>query len=149
MQNALKVVESALEKDELVFVLRSLDPMSLYALRKYWEQAKLTFGTLHEYTEEIKELIIEWDRWQDDNRRLLQHPKRINDTDILHTPFQKKDRCWSAYPLGTKAHAYNGGYWLRVLEGWRWCSGDTFPIPGGDAMGDCIEMPEVYESHER
>jgi hypothetical protein len=53
----------------------------------------------------------------------------------------KKDREWRDYPIGTKAHAINGGYWIRVKNGWKWCSGDTFPTPGGDAVGNCIELP--------
>ena len=52
------------------------------------------------------------------------------------------DRPWDEYPMGTKAHAFNGGYWIRVQRGWKWFSGDTFPRPGGDACGACIEFPE-------
>jgi hypothetical protein len=36
------------------------------------------------------------------------------------------------YPLGTKAHSYSGGYWIRVSNGWRWCTGAVFPRPGAD-----------------
>lgn len=53
-----------------------------------------------------------------------------------------KDKEWSKYPLGTKAYAYNGGYWIRVENGWKWHCGDTFPQPGADAFGECIELPE-------
>lgn len=36
-----------------------------------------------------------------------------------------------SYPIGTKAReSWHGGYWIKVLKGWKWCSGDTFPIPG-------------------
>ena len=52
------------------------------------------------------------------------------------------DRYWNEYPLGTKAHAIMGGYWIRVQHGWKWCTGSTFPTPGGDACGACIELPE-------
>jgi len=52
-----------------------------------------------------------------------------------------KDRPWSEYPIGTKAHACSGGHWLRVETGWKWHSGDTFPTPGGDAVGRCVEIP--------
>jgi hypothetical protein len=52
------------------------------------------------------------------------------------------DRPWSEYPLGTKAHSFMGGYWIRVKRGWKWHCGDTFPTPGGDACGACIELPE-------
>lgn len=55
-----------------------------------------------------------------------------------------KDRRWSEYPIGTKAYAIDGGWWVRVSLGWKWCSGSTFPIPGADAdaIGNCIELPE-------
>jgi hypothetical protein len=55
---------------------------------------------------------------------------------------KRVDRPWDEYPMGTKAHAFNGGYWIRVQRGWKWFSGDTFPTPGGDACGACIEFPE-------
>lgn len=53
-----------------------------------------------------------------------------------------KDRDWSDYPIGTKAHSCGGGWWIRVRGGWKWCTGDTFPGPGGDACGNCVELPE-------
>ena len=56
------------------------------------------------------------------------------------------DRAWSEYPIGTKAHAFNGGYWIRVANGWKWCSGSVFPTPGADACGQCIELPQGEEN---
>jgi hypothetical protein len=53
----------------------------------------------------------------------------------------KKDRPWNEFPLGTKAHACTGGYWIKVKSGWKWSTGDTFPRPGGNAVGKCIELP--------
>lgn len=53
----------------------------------------------------------------------------------------KKDKSWRDYPIGTKAFASGGGYWVRVERGWKWCTGDTFPQPGGDATGQ-IELSE-------
>jgi len=50
---------------------------------------------------------------------------------------------WSEYPTGTKAHAYNGGHWTKMPNGWKWFCGDTFPTPGGDAIGACIELPNI------
>ena len=52
----------------------------------------------------------------------------------------RKDRPWSEYPIGTKAHSVGGGHWMRVEEGWKWFCGATFPTPGGDAVGCCIEL---------
>lgn len=59
---------------------------------------------------------------------------------------QPQDRPWSEYPLGTLAHACTGGAWLRIAGGWQWNGhrphpGGTFPTPGGDAVGACIELP--------
>jgi hypothetical protein len=57
------------------------------------------------------------------------------------------DRPWRDYPLGTKAHAYNGGWWTRVEHGWRYGSrGGVFPTPADSechpvALGRCIELP--------
>ncbi len=57
------------------------------------------------------------------------------------------DRPWREYPLGTKAHACIGGYWLKMAHGWKWNgpngNGGAFPTPGGDACGACIELPET------
>jgi hypothetical protein len=60
------------------------------------------------------------------------------------------DRPWSEYPIGTKAHAFNGGHWIRVRNGWKWFNGSTFPTPGADAIGECIELPtyDVSASQE-
>jgi len=55
---------------------------------------------------------------------------------------QKADRPWKDYPLGTKACALMGGYWLRVEHGWEWASsGCVFPTPGGDAFD--VILPET------
>lgn len=63
---------------------------------------------------------------------------------------QKIDRPWRDYPIGTKAHACNGGYWLKMHHGWKWNgpdgSGSTFPTPGGDACGRCVELPDQPEA---
>lgn len=47
---------------------------------------------------------------------------------------QRKDRPWSEYPIGTKAHAASGGHWVKIEAGWKWSSGSIFPTPGGDAI---------------
>lgn len=57
------------------------------------------------------------------------------------------DRPWSEYPAGTKAHAFNGGAWLKLHNGrWQWnghtsSPGGSFPTPGADAFGVCVELP--------
>lgn len=45
-------------------------------------------------------------------------------------------------PLGTKAHAIGGGYWIKTSSGWKWFSGDTFPAPGGDWDGTLVYPTE-------
>lgn len=62
----------------------------------------------------------------------------------------KKDREWRDYPIGTKAHAYNGGAWLKTERGWTWNGhtmfpGRTFQTPGADALGACVELPANTE----
>lgn len=48
-------------------------------------------------------------------------------------------------PLGTKAPSFNGGHWVKVERGWKWCTGSTFPRPGGDWTGELI-APESQEA---
>lgn len=66
-----------------------------------------------------------------------------------------RDRNWSEYPPGTKAHAYNGGAWLKLESGgWQWnghtrSPGSTFPTPGADAFGRCVELPANVEVTRR
>jgi len=57
-------------------------------------------------------------------------------------PRLRVDRPWDLYPVGTKAHAVTGSHWVRTERGWQTLGGDTFPTPGGDACGACIELPE-------
>lgn len=48
---------------------------------------------------------------------------------------------WHEYPIGTKAKAVMGGYWVKTERGWHWPGGGTFPTPGGDATGE-VCLPE-------
>ena len=52
-----------------------------------------------------------------------------------------RDKPWHLYPNGTKAPAHGGGHWVRVTGGWKWCTGDIFPTPGGDNM-DQVILPD-------
>ncbi|WP_228263926.1 hypothetical protein [Marinobacter shengliensis] len=47
-------------------------------------------------------------------------------------------------PLGTTAPSVQGGHWIRTNLGWRWCTGATFPSPGGDWNGDLIPPGEGF-----
>lgn len=49
--------------------------------------------------------------------------------------YVKTTRSLKDYPLGSKFRAINGGYWERVENGFKWCTGDTFPNLGGDWDG--------------
>lgn len=57
----------------------------------------------------------------------------------------KSDQPLEKYPLGTKAEAIGGGYWIKVKDGWKWCTGDTFPRPGGDWSGR-VSLPPQSEN---
>ena len=46
---------------------------------------------------------------------------------------------WSEYPIGTRANSLSGGYWEKTEFGWKWCTGSTFPRPGGDVCS--ITLP--------
>lgn len=50
------------------------------------------------------------------------------------------DKDLSEYPVGTKAKALMGGYWIKTERGWQWINGSTFPRPGGDWTGE-ISLP--------
>ena len=68
----------------------------------------------------------------------------VNQRKARNIMMQKYKVCfpWSEYPIGTKAHAIMGGYWLKTSKGWKWCSGDTFPTPGGDAFSVSLECQD-------
>ena len=51
------------------------------------------------------------------------------------------DKPWSDYKLGTKAFSSGGGYWVKNRAGWKWCTGSTFPTPGGDVCR--VKEPEL------
>lgn len=48
------------------------------------------------------------------------------------------------YPIGTKFKSYNGGYWIKVKNGYKWCTGDTFPRVGGDYNG-YVKLPKQID----
>ena len=54
--------------------------------------------------------------------------------------WQTSDKPFSDYPIGTKAQALGGGYWIKNERGWKWCTGATFPTPGGDWNG-MVSLP--------
>lgn len=76
-------------------------------------------------------------------------PPPVKAHSIAFGEFLSVDRQWWEYPVGTKAHALIGGYWFKTGDGWKWNGphggGVTFPTPGGDACGKCIELPPVVK----
>ena len=61
---------------------------------------------------------------------------------LLADVWQTSDRPFRDYPTGTKAQAQGGGYWIKNERGWKWCTGATFPAPGGDWNG-MVSLPNV------
>lgn len=61
----------------------------------------------------------------------------------------RKLKEWASYPIGTKAHACRGGHWTKTERGWQWEGGDTFPTPGADAIGFCVELPTIKHRKAR
>lgn len=53
-----------------------------------------------------------------------------------------KSQHWDEYPIGTKAQAIGGGHWIKNESGWKWCTGSTFPTPGGDNNG-MVQLPDA------
>ena len=51
---------------------------------------------------------------------------------------------WNEYPIGTKAFSVSGGYWTKTKRGWKWCTGDTFPTPGGDAYRVTLPVEKEF-----
>jgi|AntRauTorcE11898_2_1112593.scaffolds.fasta_scaffold10989_3 hypothetical protein len=66
--------------------------------------------------------------------------KKITDEPLAELAFVDSLTLDNA-PIGTKAPSVNGGHWVRTESGWKWCTGATFPSPGGDWTGKLI-LPE-------
>lgn len=89
---------------------------------------------------------------EEQRRAVEEHILIVNERNIYNEITTKKkkypvektkiDRPWSEYPIGTKAFASSGGHWEKVKCGWKWSSGATFQIPGGDAFA--VSVPEEY-----
>ena len=60
----------------------------------------------------------------------MQEPRKIT-----------QSRSWKCYPVGTKVHSVNGGFWIRLNIGWKWHTGEMVKCPGKEAVGNCIELP--------
>lgn len=58
------------------------------------------------------------------------------DKDFFGNAWIKADKDVREYPIGTKFKALMGGYWIRTEQGFKWCTGSTFPNVGGDWTGE-------------
>lgn len=58
-----------------------------------------------------------------------------NTMNLNEEVYVKTTRSLKDYPLGSKFRAISGGYWEKVENGFKWCTGDTFPNLGGDWDG--------------
>ncbi len=55
--------------------------------------------------------------------------------DLNEEIYTRTTRSLKDYPLGSKFRAINGGYWEKVENGFKWCTGATFLNLGGDWDG--------------
>lgn len=74
MKDVRKMVDDAFANGEMVFVLRSRDPMSLQILKDYYGRCCLVFGSYHPFTKDLDALMREWDMWQRENPHKLRRP---------------------------------------------------------------------------
>ena len=58
------------------------------------------------------------------------------DKDFFGNVWIKADKDVREYPIGTKFKALMGGHWIRTEQGFKWCTGSTFPNVGGDWTGE-------------
>lgn len=68
----------------------------------------------------------------------------------MKTIWQKKNKPWSEYPIGTKARqSWEGDYWIKVEHGWKWHCGSTFAIPGAaNEVCEPMMVPSQISSSE-
>ena len=56
----------------------------------------------------------------------------------------KKDKLWEDYPMGTKAFATCGGYWIKIKAGWQWYTfGGIVPEPRYWLFSGWVEEPVI------
>lgn len=62
--------------------------------------------------------------------------------------YTRTTRNLKEYPLGSKFRAISGGYWEKVENGFKWCTGDTFPNLGGDWDGTVsMKLSDLLEEY--
>ncbi len=77
------------------------------------------------------------------NRVMCRFSSQINnkmDKDFFGNVWIKADKDVREYPIGTKFKALMGGHWIRTEQGFKWCTGSTFPNVGGDWTGE-VSLP--------
>ena len=68
--------------------------------------------------------------------------------DLNEEVYTRTTRSLKKYPLGSKFRAINGGYWEKVENGFKWCTGDIFPNLGGDWDGTVsMKLSDLLEEY--
>lgn len=68
--------------------------------------------------------------------------------DLNEEVYTRTTRSLKKYPLGSKFRAISGGYWEKVENGFKWCTGDTFPNLGGDWDGTVsMKLSDLLEEY--
>lgn len=68
--------------------------------------------------------------------------------DLNEEIYTRTTRSLKDYPLGSKFRAINGGYWEKVKNGFKWCTGDIFPNLGGDWDGTVsMKLSDLLEEY--
>ena len=68
--------------------------------------------------------------------------------DLNEEIYTRTTRSLKEYPLGSKFRAISGGYWEKVENGFKWCTGDTFPNLGGDWDGTVsMKLSDLLEEY--
>lgn len=68
--------------------------------------------------------------------------------DLNEEVYARTTRSLKYYPLGSKFRAISGGYWEKVENGFKWCTGDTFPNLGGDWDGTVsMKLSDLLEEY--
>ena len=75
-----------------------------------------------------------------ENKTSTNHENGNDANRLVADVWQTSDRPFRDYPIGTKAQALGGGYWIKNERGWKWGIDDTFPAPGGDWNG-MVSLP--------
>lgn len=130
-----RLLDSLMEKhparDEVETVLNMTDTELAEHYRQNGED-------IHEVAQKTRKLILDAVERHESEEPPPPTPARATAISELVTALTLSNA-----PLGTRAPAIGGGHWERVKHGWKWCTGDTFPRPGGDWNGKLMPPPQA------